>query len=120
MERLHFSIGFDAAQDGHHHLVIDPSGQVQIIRHALHIATTTTTTTTYRTIMLNTYNVQRFQLGFISFLLGIFVLDSQVVQKLVEASVEARCLDSVQAILTVLGCMANQGVQATHWGGCLG
>lgn len=49
------------------------------------------------------------------FLLGIFVFDSQVVQRLVEASVETGRLDSVQAILTVLGCMAIQGVQATHW-----
>lgn len=46
--------------------------------------------------------------------MGIFMFDSQVVQKLVEASVEPRWLDSVQAILTVLGCMANQGVQATR------
>lgn len=45
---------------------------------------------------------------------------SQVGQRLVEARVEAGCVDSVQAILIVLGCMANRGVQATHWDGCLG
>lgn len=28
----HFSIRFDVAQDGHHHLVIDASGQVQVVR----------------------------------------------------------------------------------------
>lgn len=30
----HLSIRFDMAQDGHHHLVIDPSGQVQVVWHA--------------------------------------------------------------------------------------
>lgn len=48
------------------------------------------------------------------------MFDSQVVQRLVEATVEAGWLDSVQAILTALGCMANRGVQATHWDGCPG
>lgn len=38
----------------------------------------------------------------------------------VEASVEARKMDAVQAILTVLGCKANQDVQPTpvHLGVC--
>lgn len=38
----------------------------------------------------------------------------------VEASVEARKMGAVQAILTVLGCKANQGVQPTlvHLGVC--
>lgn len=48
------------------------------------------------------------------------MFDSQVVQRLVEASVEAGEWDSVPAILTVPGCKANRGVQAICWGGCLG
>lgn len=32
---LHFSIRFHIAQDGHHHLVIHPAGQVQVVWHAL-------------------------------------------------------------------------------------
>lgn len=32
---LHFSVWFDVAEDGHHHLVIHTSGQVQVIWHTL-------------------------------------------------------------------------------------
>lgn len=32
---LHFSVRFHIAQDRHHHFVIHPSGQVQVVWHAL-------------------------------------------------------------------------------------
>lgn len=32
---LHFSVRFHIAQERHHHFVIHPSGQVQVVWHAL-------------------------------------------------------------------------------------
>lgn len=52
--------------------------------------------------------------------MGFLAIDLLEVQMLVEASVKASKMDSVQAILTVLGYKASQGGQATllHLDGC--